>query len=192
MDENTNSKLIVKKMELLEGRITGLETKLDYAIEKLDTISTFFSKLNISLEDLTSNINVVNLETAPRAVKFEKLYKIDDHEFILECLKNKNNSSNLNLIKKYYIDNPKKSFRIKKGKLEVWGEDGSWYSKNEKFGKYLIKNIIKLYRLVNSFDEDCKRNFNVFTSHQEFIVNLDSKKNYKKILEDIEEYLLSK
>ena len=191
MVENTNSKLMLTKIEGLKDKVLTLETKLDYAIKKIETITTFFSKLDISLIDLKSDINVVNLETMPRAVKFEKLYQIDDHAYIFNCLKKKNFSSNLVLIKKYYINNSKSSFRIKKGKLEIWGDDNCWYPKNEKYGKYLIKNIIKLYRLVNNFDEDCKRDFNLFTSHQEFITGLETKKNYKKILEDIEDYLLS-
>ena len=186
----TNINMTDREMELLD-KISKLEDIICKLVEEQVKMS---SKLDKVLEKINkscsspSSGNYSNLDTLP--VKYESLYRKEDHDFLLTTLSSELSlRSVLNLIVHYYIDIDTPSLRVHNGKLLIWGEDNRWYSSELTYGRILIKNIIKLFRKVNDFKVDCDGNFTIFQERSDFISSLDTKKNHSKILKDIKKYL---
>lgn len=202
MTEITNDK-ILKAVELLNDSVLKLQkevVKLSEDITDLNIsqreVKNEISKLYEKglLDDFSStSSNITIVEGEPIQVKKKSIYNKDKYAFYKQCLLSKSLKVDFNIIRDFYLgDNP--SFRMKKGELQYWTMDKEWASIKESkidIGKQIIHQIQSIYCKINNM-KTWDNKTSVHKECRDYIKQLRSdKKNNKKILEQIEQYLVS-
>ena len=184
----TYNEIYTNLLTVFKHNIEKMNMKIDILTEKIDKNEKRMIRLDDKMNELISLMNEGKIKNKLRNVIEEKILfeGIITREIVLKNLSLRSIKGDLNLIKKYYLLEGKKSIELMNSRRFEYWRDGRWHidMDGHYIGKVLCNNLQKLYTSVN-YLSNLDNNLNDFMQNQVHINKISNEKYRKELVKNL-------